>query len=150
MRNFIALFFCLFSSAALAVEQSALCEDSPLDIFPDQFFACEAQQSFKKGFDKHALALFKRASRWGSKQSQYKVGLMYVAGFGTQADPVEGAAWLLLANERNNRDVTEQLQLAMSELSESGAVKRTSGQRNYAKYMAISKHWNAVPGGCAG
>lgn len=75
---------------------------------------------------------------------------MYVAGFGTQADPVEGAAWLLLANERNNRDVTEQLQLAMSELSESGAVKRTSGQRNYAKYMAISKHWNAVPGWCAG
>jgi TPR repeat protein len=118
MRFVFVLVFICCTSSAIAVERSALCEDSPLDIFPDEFYTCEALQSFKKGFDKHALALFKRASRWGSKQSQYKVGLMYVGGFGTQRNPVEGAAWLLLANERNNHQGTEQLKLALADLDE--------------------------------
>ena len=123
MRLIVALLLFCFLPIALAVERAGFCEDSPLDIFPDQFYTCEALQSFKKGFDKHALELFKLASRWGSKQSQYKVGLMYVGGFGTRPDPVEGAAWLLLANERNNRESTKQLKLAMSELSEGGRLQ---------------------------
>ena len=106
------------SFSAQAARKSFLCEQSQLDIYPDVFYSCEAMQNFKKGFDKHALALFKHAARWGSKQSQYKIGLMFVGGFGTRADPVEGAAWLLLANERNVMHSTEQLALVMSELSE--------------------------------
>jgi TPR repeat protein len=100
-----------------AARRSSLCEQSKLDIYPDVFYSCEAMQNFKKGFDKQALFLFKHAARWGSKQSQYKIGLMYVGGFGTEPNPVEGAAWLLLANERNVMHSTEQLALVMSELS---------------------------------
>jgi len=99
-----------------------LCEQSQLDIFPDQFYTCEAMQNFKRGFDKQALSLFKKAAKFGSKRSQYKIGLMYVGGYGAPVDLVEGAAWLLLANERNVMHSTEQLALVMSELSAEGRV----------------------------
>lgn len=115
----VLLLVCL-SFTAHGARKSSLCEQSQLDIFPDVFYACEAMQNFKQGFDRHALALFKHAARWGSKQSQYKIGLMYVGGLGAMRNSVEGAAWLLLANERNAMHSTEQLSLVMSELSEAG------------------------------
>lgn len=106
------------SPAAWASPRSSyLCSDSPLDIYPDQRFTCEAMQSFKKGFDRHALDLFKQASRWGSKLAQYKVGLMYLGGYGVEADRIEGTAWLLLANERNRFRITEHLADTMRQLS---------------------------------
>ncbi|MDX1570299.1 MAG: hypothetical protein R3200_07420 [Xanthomonadales bacterium] len=117
----------LFAAAASAnPQEDFLCEDSPLDIYPDVYFHCEAMQSFKKGFDEHALELLQRASLWGSKTAQYKVGLMYLGGVGTQADPVEGAAWLLLANERNNRKVTERLAEVLDKLSDSSVMAANS------------------------
>jgi hypothetical protein len=104
--------------ASAAPRQSFQCENSPLDIFPDQYYSCEAMQSFKKGFDSHALSLFKRAARWGSKTSQYRVGLMYLGGYGTAVNPIEGTAWLLLANERNSTQGTQQLNEALKSLSD--------------------------------
>jgi hypothetical protein len=145
----LIVFLLLFCTATIdAAERTAFCEDSPMDIFPDEYFNCEARQSFKKGFDKHALGLFKRASRWGSKQAQYKVGLMLVAGFGTRRDPVEGAAWLLLANERNNRAVTEQLKLTMAELDESGRqaanARALELREEYGDYQALERRAQSV------
>jgi TPR repeat protein len=120
---FLALLLVMISASAFGARKSALCEQSQLDVFPDVFYACEAMQSFKKGFDRHALQLFKHAARWGSKHSQYKIGLMYVGGFGVPVNRVEGAAWLLLANERNAMHSTEQLSLVMSELGEADRNK---------------------------
>ncbi|MEM9301926.1 MAG: hypothetical protein AAGE01_07435 [Pseudomonadota bacterium] len=98
--------------------EDAECGNGVVDERPDRFFTCEALQSFSKGFDTHALELFKRASLWGSKQAQYRVGLMTMGGIGTDADAIEGAAWLLLANERNNREITDRLNQVMSSLEQ--------------------------------
>lgn len=110
------------SLPAQAIRENWLCEDTPFDQYPDAYYTCEAMQSFKHGFDTHALEHLKRASKWGNKTAQYRVGLMTLGGIGTPADPVEGAAWLLLANERNNRDITARLREVQASMSE-GAWK---------------------------
>ena len=142
----VTLLLVCMSFTAQGARKSSLCEQSQLDIFPDVFYSCEAMQNFKQGFDRHALALFKHAARWGSKHSQYKIGLMYVGGFGTARDPVEGAAWLLLANERNAMHSTEQLSLVMSELSEAdrGSAKaRAQSLRAEYGHTASTRHFSA-------
>ena len=111
---------------SFGVEESSFCHETTFDLHPDLFYTCEARQSFKKGFDAHALTLFKRAAKWGSKSAQYRIGLMTLAGMGTEPDLIEGTAWLLLANERNADEVTEQLDLALNNLTgdEIDAAKR--------------------------
>jgi len=131
-------------SIAWAVPQAGfLCEDSPLDIPPDVFFTCEAIDSFDDGFDKHALALFKRAALWGSKEAQYRVGLMYLGGYGADVDWVQGSAWLLLANERNNQQVTEKLSQAMALLTEEQVaqanVKAEELREHYGDFKALER-----------
>ena len=146
-RAILTSLLVLLSVSARAERSTSLCEQSQLDIFPDVFYSCEAMQNFKKGFDRQALSMFKHAARWGSKQSQYKIGLMYLGGFGTEPDPIEGAAWLLLANERNVMHSTEQLALVMSELSEAGRVSAKSRARElraeYGDQEALLRraHW---------
>lgn len=113
----IAALLVALCSPSAAMEESGFCHETNFDLHPDLFYTCEARQSFKKGFDAHALSLFKRAAKWGSKSAQYRIGLMTLAGMGTEADLVEGTAWLFLANERNADEVTEQLDLALNNLT---------------------------------
>ena len=119
MRVWINLgaLFLVLSLPAQAIRENWLCEDSPFDQYPDAYYTCEAMQSFKHGFDTHALEHLKRASKWGSKTAQYRVGLMILGGIGTEADPIEGAAWLLLANERNNSDISARLREVQDKMS---------------------------------
>ena len=118
MRFLLACILLAPSLAAASPQGHFLCEDTSMDVFPDDRWYCEAMHNFRKGFDRHALDLFKRAARYGNKLAQYKIGLMYAGGVGTEADAVEGAAWLLLANERNIDEVTERLRFVMSTLPE--------------------------------
>ncbi len=140
------VFLAFLSIAAPAAAQRLVdseCEQSSLDIFPDQFYACEAMQSWKKGFDKHALDLFKRSAKFGSKSSQYRVGLMYLGGYGTEEDLVEATAWLLLANERNKELSTERLQetLAMLTVAQDQAAKRRALElrKEYGDVAALER-----------
>ncbi len=129
-------------------QENFLCDDSPVAIYPDILFTCEALQSYKKGFDTHALELFQRASLWGSKEAQYRVGLFYLGGIGTETNHVEAAAWLLLANERNNRQITERLAEVMAVLSDE--QKDTVNQRadelreKYGDFKALERRANWV------
>ncbi len=146
--NCMILLMALTHVVHAAPQKDFLCEDTPLAIYPDIYFTCEGLQSFKKGFDTHALELFKRASLWGSKEAQYRVGLFYLGGIGTEADPMEGAAWLLLANERNNRQVTERLLTVMAVLSpfQQGEVSQRAAvlREQYGDFQALDRRDNWV------
>lgn len=141
--NCLMLLLLLSPAIPAAPQDDFLCEDTPLAIYPDIYFTCEALQSFKKGFDTHALELFKRASLWGSKEAQYRVGLFYLGGIGTEADPMEGAAWLLLANERNNRQVTERLSGVLQQLTpaQQDAVTQRAAvlREQYGDFQALER-----------
>lgn len=144
MRFVVPLLLLLLTGVAAAAPRAHfLCEDGQLDIFPSERFYCEAMQSFRRGFDAHALSLFKRSAGWGNKLAQYKVGLMYLAGMGTEADAVEAAAWLLLANERNTDEVTERLRSVMASLPEFAkrqARKRAEALReDYGDLQALER-----------
>ena len=144
MKYLFSVVFLTIASMTWAVPQNGfLCEDSPLDIPPDVFFTCEAIDSFDDGFDKHALELFKRASLWGSKEAQYRVGLMYLGGYGAEVDLVEGSAWLLLANERNSQQVTEKLSQAMDLLTEEqieqANLKAKTLREHYGDFKALER-----------
>ncbi len=137
----------LFSAAATAQvgtgPEDAECGEGVADEYPDLYWTCEALQSFSKGFDSHALDLFKRASQWGNKTAQYRVGLMTLGGVGTEPDVIEGAAWLLLANERNNRRISARLSEVMGTLTEDQQreVKiRAAGLREeYGDFKALER-----------
>ena len=109
MERFAILLVAIVFASVSAQERSSFCSDTPIDVYPDQFFICEALQSFKRGHDKHALELFQRAAKWGNKTAQYRVGLMLLGGIGTDADVIEGTSWLLLANERNSAETAARL-----------------------------------------
>ncbi|MEM9301927.1 MAG: hypothetical protein AAGE01_07440, partial [Pseudomonadota bacterium] len=119
------------------------CGNGVIGERPDRFFTCEALQSFKKGFDTHALELFQRASLWGNKQAQYRVGLMTLGGIGTEPDPMEAAAWMLLANERNNREITERLNQVMQTLDGDQLaavnVRAAELQEKYGDFAALDR-----------
>jgi hypothetical protein len=106
---FLLLALVVPTQQLLAEEQIKFCDKLTNDAVPDRILICDAMENFKDGFDDHALNLFKEAAKFGNKIAQYRVGLMYLAGFGVPKDRTEGTAWLLLANERNNTAMTDRL-----------------------------------------
>ena len=143
MRTFLLLFIGLMAGSSFAAERSSFCSNTVQDVFPDQHFSCEGLQSLKRGHDGHALEMFQQAARWGDKRAQYRVGLMHLGGIGTTPDTVEGAAWLLLANERNNRTISERLSQAHQQMDasqwEAAHVRATELQQHYGDFSALER-----------
>ena len=61
-----------------------------------------AARSLQDGFEKDAVAKFKRAARYGNKEAQKSVGLMYIKGMGVQKDWAMAFAWLKLASSHGD------------------------------------------------
>ena len=139
----ISILFLTISLSATAQERSSFCSDTPVDVYPDQFFICEALQSFKHGHDSHALELFKRAAHWGNKTAQYRAGLMLLGGIGGDADIIEGTAWLLLANERNSAETAARLAEVEQSISEADlrAAKQRAAElrEEYGDFAALER-----------
>jgi len=79
-----------FALAALAVP--------PEFATPDEADLLRAARSLQDGFEKDAVTKFKRASRYGNKEAQKSVGLMYIKGLGVKKDWAMAYAWLKLAS----------------------------------------------------
>lgn len=49
----------------------------------------------------HAIAMYRVAASWAYKPAEYNLALMYFRGQGVPVDRPRGAAWMVLAAERN-------------------------------------------------
>ncbi len=69
---------------------------------PDQADVVRAARSLQDGFEKDAISKFKRAARYGNKEAQKSVGLMYIKGMGVKKDWAMAFAWLKLASSHGD------------------------------------------------
>ncbi len=69
----------------------------PIFATPDQADLIRAARSLQDGFERDALAKFKQASRYGNKDAQKSIALMYIKGIGVEQDWALAYAWLKLA-----------------------------------------------------
>jgi hypothetical protein len=102
---------CLMSSAA-ALPQSAAPADEDMQAtidgmrdastwgHPDQFGQYKGLADFADGDFAAAMRMFKVGAFYADKVSQISLGLMYLNGQGTTADPVQAWAWVALSAER--------------------------------------------------
>ncbi len=64
---------------------------------PDQADLIRAARSLQDGFEKDAFDHFLRSARWGNKDAQKALGVLYVKGMGTEKNWAKAYAWLKLA-----------------------------------------------------
>lgn len=94
----------------------------------------EAHRAFRAADYDKAFELYSVCARWGEKDCQRQLGVMYLAGEGTNVDAVEGYAWLKLAAESKRRADTEPLKEAERKLPDM-AVE--AGEQMYAQYLPL-------------
>lgn len=90
----VLLVLMLFAVAALAAP--------PQFATPDEADLVRAARSLQDGFEKDAISKFKRAARYGNKEAQKSVGLMYIKGMGVEKDWAIAFAWLKLASSHGD------------------------------------------------
>lgn len=117
-----------FFSAAHAVEFERMSTDLYYQTIEKAHKAYRAE-NFEKAF-----AFYNLTARWGEKDSQRQLGLLYLTGQGTEIDPVEGYAWLLLAAESGRREDREVLKQALEQITEE---TKTAGEKIYQKYLPL-------------
>lgn len=65
----------------------------------------------------HAIAMYKVAASWAFKPAEYDLALMYFRGDGVPMDRARGAAWMVLAAERNDSKYARARDLMITSLS---------------------------------
>lgn len=111
-------------------------------------------QAFRKGDYRHAIDMYKVAASWACKPAEYNLAVMYFRGQGVPVDRARGAAWMVLAAERNDpqyikaRDVMVTL-LSKTEFARTdelwGELKQTYGdeialRRAEAQWAWVKTH----------
>lgn len=69
----------------------------PVFATPDQADLVRAARSLQDGFEKDAFDKYHRAARYGNKEAQKNIGLMYIKGMGVDKNWPRAHAWLRLA-----------------------------------------------------
>ena len=125
-----------------------------------RFFALGVQ-AFRKGDYRHAIDMYKVAASWAYKPAEYNLGVMYFKGQGVPVDRPLGAAWMVLAAERDDpqyvkaRDVMITL-LSVADFARTdelwGKLKQTYGdkvalRRAKAQWAWVKTHQTGTRGG---
>lgn len=84
-------------AALLLLAAGAVHARTPVFATPDQAHLVRAARSLQDGFERDAFDKFLLASRYGNKEAQKNIGLMYVKGMGVDKDWAKAHAWLRLA-----------------------------------------------------
>lgn len=105
---------------------------------PGVEFFTPGVQAFRKGDYRHAISMYKVAASWAYKPAEYNLGVMYFKGQGVPVNRPLGAAWMVLAAERDDplytkaRDVMITL-LTNAQFAETdelwGKLKETYGDK---------------------
>lgn len=95
-------------------------------------------QAFRKGDYRHAIDMYRVAASWAYKPAEYNLGVMYFKGQGIPVDRPRGAAWMVLAAERNDPQYVKARDLMVTVLSKPefartdelwGELKKTYGDQ---------------------
>jgi hypothetical protein len=69
---------------------------------PDEADLVRAARSLQDGFEKAAVEKFMRAAKFGNKEAQKSLGLMFIKGMGVKKDWARAFAWLKLASSHGD------------------------------------------------
>ncbi|HJU09049.1 MAG TPA: sel1 repeat family protein [Rhodanobacteraceae bacterium] len=92
--------------------------NSPVaDGRPGQYYFELGSLAFHDKDYSHAVDMYQVAASWAYKPAEYNLGLMYFRGEGVPADRARGAAWMVLAAERNTPLYVKARDLMITQLS---------------------------------
>lgn len=97
---------------------------------PGVYFFQLGSKAFHDKDYSHAVAMFKVAASWAYKPAEYDLGLMYFRGEGVPMDRPLGAAWMILAAERNQPQYVNARNLMITVLSDTEFAKTDELWRN--------------------
>jgi len=82
-----------------------------------------AKKAFKSGDYDLAFQLMSRTARWGDKNNQYVLGMMYLKGLGVEQNLMLGYAWIKLSEEGAKRqEWSAQINYIESKMSDEEAI----------------------------
>ncbi len=90
--------FGLFLTICWSASQAA----SPQFITPDEADLIRGVHTLKDGFPNDAFDKFRRSARYGNKEAQKNIGIMYVQGIGVTQNWSHAYCWLKLASTTGN------------------------------------------------
>jgi TPR repeat protein len=92
--------------------------NSPVaDGRPGQYYFELGSLAFHDKDYSHAVNMYQVAASWAYKPAEYNLGLMYFRGEGVPVDRARGAAWMVLAAERNTPLYVKARDLMITQLS---------------------------------
>ncbi|RCS30556.1 sel1 repeat family protein [Rhodanobacter denitrificans] len=101
------------------------------DARPGVYFFGIAARAFEQKNYRHAIDMYKIAASWAYKPAEYNLGVMYYRGQGVPVDRPLGAAWMVLAAERNTPDYVAARDLMITPLSD-------------AEFAQVNTLWNQL------
>ncbi len=87
---------------AILLASAGVCAGPPIFATPDQADLILAARSLKDGHEQEAFDRYLRAARFGNKDAQKSIALMYIKGIGVGKDWARAYAWLKLAATHQN------------------------------------------------
>lgn len=96
VRGCLVAVACLFST--LLTVEPATAAERPVLSTPDQLDMRDATRSLMEGYERSAFEQFLEAARYGNKEAQKNIGLMYIKGMGVSKDWPKACAWMMLAS----------------------------------------------------
>ncbi len=111
----------------------------PLFATPDQADLIRAARALQNGSEQEAFETYLKAARYGNKEAQKNVALMYMKGMGVEKDWARAYAWLRLAATHQDPRITEARDQVFAALRED---EREVGQDYYRE---IDAEYGDVP-----
>ncbi len=85
---------------ALRYIEAMTCPQGIEHDLPAAYYYCAGRKALARRDPAHAVAMFETAARWGSKQSQFMLGLLNFNGDGVPRNRPLGLVWFQLSAER--------------------------------------------------
>lgn len=102
----------------------------------------ESEKLFKSGNTDAAMALLAEAAKLGHSEAQYKLGLMYLNGFGFKKNNTKALKWLQLASRNGHKKAKPDLSEAISLEYKSSIVSCSQNKNHQACFYIGHTYFN--------
>lgn len=125
------------------------CYDCLYSFFPGMVNYCQGMRDWQTGSYTSALELLRLSASWDNKDAQYTLGLIYFNGHHVPVNHALGIAWLMLANERRNKQAIELALRSMMQVaspSESAQARKMfeKMRKRYGDQVAGARAWHRL------